>query len=284
MRPYSHRHIGSLLLVFCAGALLLLSQRLAQNSFLGRLSHRALSQWYTESVSGYRQTLGTVQPFDTAPHSKTLGVADRIYVVSLPFRADRRETMSGLESAMDLELTWHDATDFHTKDVQDILERIRWWRNENRVNDSVPKADPSPFKFKWADDINDVGPNLGLSGSDLWPESVGGSMLPRLPPPPTPDTRPPTLDTYGEAGDHFGNAVLRPAQISCWHSHYRVLRRVAEGEDEVAIIFEDDIDMEWDLELRLRRMWTALPDDWDLVMLGTFHCRDDKPFYHSPSL
>lgn len=267
MRSYSQRHICSILLILCAAALLLLSQRLALESFLGRFSHHAISRWYTgPGASIYRQTLSTVRPYDTAPHSKTLGVADRIYVVSLPFRSDRREIMTGLERAMDLEFTWHDATDLHTKDIQDILERIRWWRNENRVNDSVPKADPSPFKFKWADDINELGPNLGLSGADLWPESAG--KLPPLPPPPSPDTRPPTLDTYGEAGNYFGDAPLRPAQISCWHSHYRALRRIAEGDDEVAIVFEDDIDMEWDLELRLRRMWPALPNDWDIVMLG----------------
>ena len=271
MRPYPLRHICSLLLILCAGTVLLLSQRLALESFLGRFSNGEMSEWYAESgASTYRQILSTVRPSDTALHSKTLGVADRLYVVSLPFRSDRREIMSGLERAMDLEFTWHDATDFHSQDVQDIMERIRWWRNENRVNDSVPKADPSPFKFKWADDVDELGPNLGFSGSDLWPDSVGKSILPPLLPAPTPDTRPPTLDTYGEAGNHFGRTPLRPAQISCWHSHYRVLRRIAEGDDEVAIVFEDDIDMEWDLERRLRSMWPALPPDWDVVMLGVF--------------
>lgn len=271
MRSYSHRHICSALLVFCAGGLLLLSQRLALESFLGRLSHHAVSQWNAQSGgSGYRQILSSVRPLDTAPHSKTLGIADRIYVVSLPSRTDRREIMSDLERAMELEFTWHDATDFRTKDIQDILERLRWWRNEHRVNDSVPRADPSPYTFKWADDVNDVGPNLGISGADLWPGSVGKTLLPPLPPPPSPDNRPPTLEIFGEAGTQFGQGSIRPAQVSCWYSHYGVLRRIAEGDDEVAIVFEDDIDMEWDLELRLRRIWTGLPTDWDLLMIGKY--------------
>jgi Glycosyltransferase family 25 (LPS biosynthesis protein) len=269
MRSYSHRHICSGVLVICAGTLLLLSQRLASESFLGRLSSRTASQWYAVSnTSPFRQTLSTIRPFDTAPHSKTLGVADRLYVVSLPSRTDRREIMADLERAMDLEFTWHDATDYHTKDVEVILERIRWWRNENRVNDSEPKADPSSFVFQWADDVDVLGPNLGLSGADLWPESVGKSLLPPLPQVPIPDTRPPNLDSYGEAGNLFGYTPLRPAQISCWYSHYSLMRKIAEGDDEVAIVFEDDIDMEWDLERRLRRMWPALPADWDMVMIG----------------
>ncbi|KAF8520975.1 hypothetical protein JB92DRAFT_2708583 [Gautieria morchelliformis] len=274
MRSCSHRRLCSALLIICAGALLLVSQRLALDSYIG-----TGAPWYAVSgPSVYRQSLSAVRPYDTAAHSRTLGVADRLYVVSLASRADRRQIMSDIARAMDLEFTWHDATDYHTKDVQDILERIRWWRNEHRVNDSVPKADPSPFVFRWADDVDEVGRDLGFSGADLWPDSVGKSLLPPLPPVPTPDTRPPTLDSYGEVGDHFGKAPLRPAQISCWHSHYRVLRRIAEGDDDVAIVFEDDIDMEWDLELRLRRMWPALPEDWDLVMLGHCHSREwDRP-------
>jgi hypothetical protein len=34
------------------------------------------------------------------------------------------------------------------------------------------------------------------------------------------------------------------------------------------IVLEDDIDMEFDLEKRLRSMWPALPNNWDIVMLG----------------
>ncbi|KAF8572856.1 hypothetical protein K439DRAFT_1377280 [Ramaria rubella] len=243
MRPVTPRHISLFVFLTGIGAILLFSQRLASTSFLSRL-HTPYSE---QDVSAYRQRLASIRPLDTAPHSKTLGVAGRIYVVSLASRTDRRQDMSAIERAMDLAFTWHDATDYHSPDVSNILERIRWWRNEHRVNDSVPKADPSPF---------------------------GDSALPPLPPIPTPDTRPLTLDAYGENGDNFGTQALRPAQISCWHSHYQVLRRIAEGEEEVAIVLEDDVDMEWDLEWRLRRMWGALPADWDVVMLG--HCHSQE--------
>ncbi|KAF8509519.1 hypothetical protein BU17DRAFT_24977, partial [Hysterangium stoloniferum] len=224
--------------------------------------------------------LGSIRPIDTVIHSKTLGVAGRLYVVNLAVRTDRREAMLNLARAMDLEFTWNNATDMHSKDIQDILERIRWWRNLNRVNETVPKADPSPFKFKWADDVLDGVSPIGHSGSDFWPSSFPLSPLKPLPLPPSPDTRPSVLDSYGENGDNFGRSPLRPAQIACWHSHYQVLRRIAEGDDEVAIVFEDDIDMEWDLEHRLRSMWGALPSDWDMVMLG--HCHSEE--WRNPAL
>ena len=47
-----------------------------------------------------------------------------------------------------------------------------------------------------------------------------------------------------------------------------MLRKIADGEDDVAIILEDDVDLEWDLERRLRYLWQFLPSDWDQVMLG----------------
>jgi GR25 family glycosyltransferase involved in LPS biosynthesis len=64
------------------------------------------------------------------------------------------------------------------------------------------------------------------------------------------------------------HSSLKPVEIACWHSHFEVFREIADGDDDVAIIFEDDIDMEWDLERRLRYIWPFLPDGWDQVMIG----------------
>ena len=48
----------------------------------------------------YRRLLSTVNPLDTTPHSKTLGVASRMYVIGLPGREDRRILMESLQNAM----------------------------------------------------------------------------------------------------------------------------------------------------------------------------------------
>jgi GR25 family glycosyltransferase involved in LPS biosynthesis len=47
------------------------------------------------------------------------------------------------------------------------------------------------------------------------------------------------------------------------------MRGIADGPDDSVIVLEDDIDMEFDLEKRLRGMWPALPNNWDIVMLGS---------------
>ncbi|CCO26711.1 hypothetical protein BN14_00742 [Rhizoctonia solani AG-1 IB] len=64
-----------------------------------------------------------------------------------------------------------------------------------------------------------------------------------LPAPPLPDTRPPLLRTSGE-DTILPDEPLTRAQVSCWYSHYQVLLKIARGEDEVAIVLEDDVDME----------------------------------------
>jgi hypothetical protein len=62
------------------------------------------------------------------------------------------------------------------------------------------------------------------------------------------------------------------ASAAAWHSHFTLLRKIANGDDDVVIIFEDDVDMEWDLEKRLRNLWKFLPEnqEWDQVFLGSF--------------
>jgi hypothetical protein len=51
-------------------------------------------------ASEFRRLLSAVNPLDALPHSKTLGVASRLYVLGLPGRDDRREVMERLQTAM----------------------------------------------------------------------------------------------------------------------------------------------------------------------------------------
>lgn len=37
------------------------------------------------------------------------------------------------------------------------------------------------------------------------------------------------------------------------------------AKEAAAIIFEDDIGVEWDLQARLEDMWADLPSDWDII-------------------
>ncbi|KAG9104423.1 hypothetical protein FRC06_002658 [Ceratobasidium sp. 370] len=236
--------------------------------------------------SQYRQQLSTVREIDRLPHSRTLGIAQKIYVIGLARRVDRRAHMAKLMAAMDLDFEYYDALDLHDDLVTTILERVRWARAQSRIGHEHEVTNPQGLKFEWLPDVGSSAPVPPRAGVDYWFVRSGDPQgLKPLPPPPSPDTRPPLLRTAGEDELLSGEVITR-AQVSCWYSHYEVLLKIARGEDEVAIILEDDIDMEWDLERRLRQMWPHLPKDWDVVMLG--HCFSDEnskpPVHGTPHL
>lgn len=192
----------------------------------------------------YRQQLSTVRVLDRLPHSRTLGIAQKIYVIGLARRADRRAHMNKLMEAMDLDVVWHDALDLHDGLVTNILERVRWARAQSRIGHEKEVPDPQGLRFAWLPDVGSDAPVPPQAGVDMWflPNGTPKGLKP-LPPPPSPDTRPPVLRTAGEDILIPGEVITR-AQVSCWYSHYQVLLDVARGDSEVAIVLEDDIDME----------------------------------------
>jgi GR25 family glycosyltransferase involved in LPS biosynthesis len=63
--------------------------------------------------------------------------------------------------------------------------------------------------------------------------------------------------------------ILSLSRIACWHSHLSVIQRVSTHRpNEVALILEDDVDMEEDITERLSAIWSLLPSNWDIVFLG----------------
>jgi hypothetical protein len=73
---------------------------------------------------------------------------------------------------------------------------------------------------------------------------------------------------------------LNAGKIACWETYLRLLHRIAATRppatgraqptraSDVAIILEDDIDVEIDLRTHLEGLWSALPQTWDVVFLG----------------
>ncbi|CAE6518722.1 unnamed protein product [Rhizoctonia solani] len=245
------------------------------------------------NASPYRQRLDFLNPvmpgpgtFEPHPH---LGVASRIVVIGLERRTDRREHMERIRRAMGLEFDWSNAIDLSDPRIAEILERVRWAREQSRkgVESVVPV-----LNFAWSDEVENMLGNgipdepIGFEHADIWSlhDDPRYAQLPPLPQVPNPDTRPPV--THMAKFNYTMPTPVSLAAISCWYSHYQVFRSVADGPDEAVIVFEDDIDMEFDLEKRLRQMWPALPVDWDVVMLG--HCQSHEWGYpklkHSPAL
>ncbi|KAJ7362973.1 hypothetical protein DFH08DRAFT_841783 [Mycena albidolilacea] len=103
--------------------------------------------------------------------------------------------------------------------------------------------------------------------------------LPEIPPSPGPaDPDPEHLTCAAENFTLFPYSprlpeykILSLSRIACWHSHLSAIQRVsAHRPNEVALILEDDVDMEEDITERLSAIWSLLPSNWDIVFLG--HC------------
>lgn len=63
---------------------------------------------------------------------------------------------------------------------------------------------------------------------------------------------------------------LNDAVLATWYSQTRVWKQMLENGDKSALVLEDDVDIEWDIERMWPNMERALPDDWEIVFLG--HC------------
>ncbi|ETW87735.1 hypothetical protein HETIRDRAFT_240238, partial [Heterobasidion irregulare TC 32-1] len=217
-----------------------------------------------------------------------LGVMSRIYVVSLPHRADRRVQMDQLERALGLNWTYVDAIDADDPLIANVMDQVRTLRN------NVPT-------FSWPENIDSQASSDALlepAGSDIWTLSaLFGPLEPYFPgetperfspsarlqdPTRQPSDPPPDLACTADndllaplAPEHPAHMLLTPARIACWHSHLQVIRAIANGNDDgPALVLEDDIDMEWDTQARLAALWSALPAAWDIVYLG--HCWSDE--------
>lgn len=200
-----------------------------------------------------------------------------IYVISLANRKDRREQMELLRTVQELPWTVFDAVPGNATLVNRILDWVSLQRAES-MKTSTPD-------FRWPEEINALSISrepLKHSGSDTW---IG--------------TSPPSKPKSGKSGPSahssvpcaiednaiptFTNGtpewmVLSPAKVACWHSHISAIRRFVEKQglhdhlrgDDVAVILEDDIDMEKDVATYLSQIWTFLPAGWDIVFLGTY--------------
>ncbi|CAG8809853.1 3759_t:CDS:1, partial [Racocetra fulgida] len=68
----------------------------------------------------------------------------------------------------------------------------------------------------------------------------------------------------------------------CYLSHYEIFESIIENGYEIALIFEDDVDMERNFTDIMTEALHNVPDDWDLLYLG--HCGEQKGEYIETNL
>ena len=205
----------------------------------------------------------------------TLNVASRIYVINLPRSTQRRLDMEQVRYTLGLEFTYVNATESDGDAVRNILRQVA---NFRALANTEEIGHPLPPAFEWPQDVDEliesVSP-LGMKGSDLW-HSDGRDLA-------EPPSHEPLVcadensipESYSPQTPPW--QVLTRERVACWHSHWRVIRTVADGQDEVALILEDDVDMELDIRQRLLGVWNSLPSEWDIVFLGIAY------MFHTPA-
>ncbi|KAJ4489886.1 hypothetical protein J3R30DRAFT_3214308, partial [Lentinula aciculospora] len=199
--------------------------------------------------------------------------------------------------------------------VERIIDRVRWQRNrldEEDLEDGsvVASNHPSPsesnpnyildaFPFKWSKDVLDnladpLANELGISGSDYWTleldRSQSGEGLDEAQAWEAQHLMPSHWqdETWRNSREAWVNLAfvrntletsqhLTPGGVACADSHIRAIREIIRRKLDSAIIFEDDIDIEFSIERILQHEWPFLPPTWDIVYLG--HCwSSTEPF------
>ncbi|BGP57564.1 hypothetical protein JCM8202_002285 [Rhodotorula sphaerocarpa] len=292
--------------------------------------HRAASEWPAWLSATHRLGRDPLRfrrqlEHTTAPtvhftrHSRTLSF-DRIYVLSLPSREDRRTDIRTLADALALDIEFVDAAHRSEPFLKWIAERVRETRE-------LRKKVMSRARGTKMSKIGRMG-----TGSD-WVTPFPGRLDSPAPArfPPFPASLPALKDGVSAPPHYAGSnwvshlealhsaggrhTSLRPSDphlnvsqllwdplepqavrqvhegiISTYWGQTRALKRMLENGDRTALILEDDVDVEWDIE----RLWASverrLPrraddgaEDWDITFLG--HCwggESQQPQYLHP--
>jgi hypothetical protein len=196
----------------------------------------------------------------------TLNVASRIYVINLPKSVYRRMDMERLQYTLGLDFTYVNGTEDDGDTVQRIMRHVAAFRaleGSHETDLSLPAA------FNWPQDVDalvEAESPLDRKGSDLWLSDDIALLGPPTHEPLTCAYDDSTLDPYSPRTPPY--RLLTKERLACWDSHWRVIRSIADGQDEVSLVFEDDVDMELDIRQRLLGVWDSLPNAWDIVFLG----------------
>jgi Glycosyltransferase family 25 (LPS biosynthesis protein) len=247
---------------------------------------------FISRVSGIQ--LSAVPSRPLLPSSKTfvhtLGVASQVFVLSLPRRLDRRMIMDALSHALDFAFVYMDGVEAADASIDQIVRVLRLERHAFRQNflgrtttggalNVTEEERPDVDDLVGAESVFNLLMSLDVVAALSDGEFKFDGPLDLLCATPE-DPFPASLNTT-ELGLFPPWRILSRGMIACWIGHLNIMRQILKLQLEVAIVLEDDVDLEYDISQRLMDMWPALPrDGWDIVMLGTFlsHCVGSRTF------
>ena len=175
--------------------------------------------------------------------------------------------MEQLRYTFGLDFTYVNGTEADRDTVERIMRHVTAFRT---LEGSYGTTLSFSTAFEWPQDVDELVESespLDSQGSDLWLSD---------------DTELPNSSSHEPLTCASDNSTLRPyssqtppyrlltrERLACWHSHWRVIRLIADGQDDVSLVLEDDVDMELDIRQRLLGVWGSLPSAWDIVFLGS---------------
>lgn len=249
-------------------------------------------------------------PYEVASLGKAIHVSQqkdvldksKIFVVSLPRRHDRQAQMEYLRSFLGLQWTYWDAVEAEDERISTILDKVHSIRSEaaNLSIDTIPERIRLPFR--WPGNVDTLArSNVSLAATEALFWALPTSSPPSSPPSEQNASRLPLTCAIADFtilpydADLPEHKILNAPRVACWESHLSVIKEIAELEkDTFGVVLEDDVDLEKDIRSRLDRVWSYLPDDWDMVYLGrsrfsssgllyshitTGHCWGNETYY-----
>ncbi|GAA5928260.1 hypothetical protein JCM3775_000560 [Rhodotorula graminis] len=254
----------------------------------------------TAPSMAYRAHLeATTSPESQRTHSPTL-TFDHIYVLSLPTRLDRRDQMTQLARAHGLEITFVDAANKNEPFIRWIAERaVEVRRDRLKIMAKAQGVDESSFGGlhignDWlvqtpsptSDSPFPPRDDKRFAPTGNWVEyleahDAAGTLAALVPDDPHLNV----TAALWDANERIAGRQVNEGVISTFWGHTRAIKKVLENGDRSALILEDDVDVEWDLERLWSRIERRLPDDWHTSFLG--HCWGKemlKPQYLHPHL
>ncbi|EGG01695.1 uncharacterized protein MELLADRAFT_117746 [Melampsora larici-populina 98AG31] len=239
----------------------------------------------------YRRFLElTTSPSGFNQHHPTLGF-DHIYCISLPERIDRRITMKKIANALGIEITFINATSKDSNIIKWISEKAYEIRKEKirhiKKHTGMKSSQIGGMgvesiwltvnegKLSNQDSLKDIHlPDLDLFDKELngmnWLEylwSIKSEDHSKLKPK-NPNFN--VTESMWDFKEKIPQRQINSATVSTFYNHLKTIRMIKESGDKSALVLEDDVDLEWDLERRWRTIERRLPKDWETVFLG--HC------------